>query len=262
MDIEMSSRRLKYRGSRKHILDWVEQEDFPYQLKKLTNLPGVEIEHNDRWAPIGYRDPDEARLEQFGPTEFPNLVTSNSLRYWWLVHNGRANTPNWDLVSTCTIAKTRGLILVEAKANDNELDTAGKPLKPDASDKSRENHKRIGQAIKEASDDLGRHMPGLNLSRETHYQLANRVAWSWKVASLGVPAVLIYLGFLGDQGIADVGEPIHDSGHWLCLMKNYTKQILPDSFFNRWLFCGDAAMQMILRSRTITDPSPPRYSTV
>jgi hypothetical protein len=256
----MNNKRLMYRGSRKHVLDWVEQDDFPYQLKELIALPGVVIDRDDVWHPIGYQKPDEARLEKFGPREFPHLVSSASLKGWWLAHNGRANTPNWDLVSTCTIADQKGLVLVEAKAHANELSTAGKLLKPDASEKSSENHEHIGKAIKEADGELGRYIPGLNLSRDTHYQLANRAAWAWKVTSLGVPVVLIYLAFLDDQGIADVGEPIRDDGHWISLMKDYTRGILPESFFNRWLPCHEAAMQIILRSKTIIERSPPRYS--
>jgi len=34
------------------------------------------------------------------------------------------------------------------------------------------------------------------LSRDSLYQLANRFAWAWKIASLGVPVALVYLGFI------------------------------------------------------------------
>lgn len=33
------------------------------------------------------------------------------------------------------------------------------------------------------------------IERDSYYQLSNRFAWTWKLASLGVPVVLLYLGF-------------------------------------------------------------------
>jgi hypothetical protein len=44
------------------------------------------------------------------------------------------------------------------------------------------------------------------LTADSHYQLANRLASAYKVASAGIPVVLLYLGFTGDTyfGIASV----------------------------------------------------------
>ena len=47
------------------------------------------------------------------------------LRDWWLAVKGGANTPNWDLASTCRVEGKRGLLLVEAKAHTRELSDAG-----------------------------------------------------------------------------------------------------------------------------------------
>ena len=44
------------------------------------------------------------------------------------------------------------------------------------------------------------------LSTRHHYQLSNRFAWSWKLAMLGVPVVLLYLGFLNAQDMQDDGD--------------------------------------------------------
>ena len=33
------------------------------------------------------------------------------------------------------------------------------------------------------------------ISHESHYQLANRLAFACKITSLGIPTVLVYLGF-------------------------------------------------------------------
>ncbi|HUX02899.1 MAG: hypothetical protein WBD63_03145 [Phycisphaerae bacterium] len=85
---------------------------------------------------------------------------------------------------------------------------AGKRLRPGGSARSAENHERIGRAIAEAATALDRIVPGVRMSRDSHYQIANRVAYSWKLASMGVPVLLVFLGFTEDNGIADVGPPL------------------------------------------------------
>jgi len=235
------------RGSRKHILDWVERSDFTSQLSQLIHSTGASIHAKDAWMPKGHGNPKEARLKQLGSQILPS-VDWQSIQDWWLASKPRANTPNWDLASTCTIGGQQGLVLVEAKAHVQELKVEGKHLKLNASPNSRKNHERIGRAIKEAGHALGQIVSGTNISRDTHYQLANRVAFSWKIASLGVPVVLVYLGFLGDKNIADVGEPFRDSAHWQKEMRKYMNGCIPEEFTERWINCGKAGMQMVIRS--------------
>ncbi len=45
------------------------------------------------------------------------------------------------------------------------------------------------------------HMPETD-----RYQLCNRVAWAWKLADLGVPGVLVFLGFLNATEMRDQGQ--------------------------------------------------------
>ncbi len=244
------------RGSRKHVLDWTSPADFPAQFADLVGLPECTVPPDAIWQPRGHKEPAEARLEDSGTPFVPGFDRWNNLADWWLLHPRRANTPNWDLVVACEVAGEPGLALVEAKAHERELDWGGKPLRPDASDNSVENHGRIGQAIAEACAELDRIIRGVRISRDSHYQLANRVAYSWKLASMGVPVLLVYLGFIGDDGIADVGPPLRDDGHWESVMKGYTARVLPAGFLGRWLPCGDAQMQMIVRSRRVQEQSP------
>jgi hypothetical protein len=70
------------------------------------------------------------------------------------------------------------------------------------------NHDKIGSAIRQANTNLNLISPGWNLSGDLHYQLSNRFAWSWKLASLGIPVVLVYLGFLNANDMSDQGHPI------------------------------------------------------
>lgn len=70
--------------------------------------------------PDGLLRPDEAKL---GKTlGFLSPEMRGQLTRWWLKVSRRANTPNWDIVSTCTIEGRPGLVLIEAKAHDMEFD--------------------------------------------------------------------------------------------------------------------------------------------
>ncbi len=196
-------------------------------------------------------------MEQFGPQALPRALDWDALADWWLVHKQGANTPNWDLVATCSVGGQTGLVLVEAKANVPELRKEGKALDSDASERSRENHEHIKRAIEQARTALDGLVGGVRISRDQHYQLSNRVAFSWRLASMGLPTVLVYLGFLGDTEIADVGEPLMTAEQWEKVMRDHVRNVLPEQFLEQQLSCGPATMQMIVRSRRITEPSPP-----
>src|SRR5215813_15278049 len=119
----------QFRGSRKHVLDWVEcgPRSFVPELNELLGgTASVDID-NDRWMPHGYGDAREARLDLHGEEYLPGDVRK-ALTDWWLVHKAGANTPNWDLLSTASVSGRRGLVLVEAKANCAELKVDGKLL--------------------------------------------------------------------------------------------------------------------------------------
>jgi len=242
------------RGSRKHVLEWTSHRDFAVEFEKLVGLPEFQTSTSPMWRPRGYDDPHEVRLERDGASLMPGGREGDpwkKLASWWLAHQRGANTPNWDLAVTCKLNGKPGLALVEAKAHDAELSAGGKPLRSDASENSQANHVRIGKAIAAASDALDKAVPGVRLSRDSHYQLANRVATCWKLASLGIPALLVYLGFTGDTAMADQGAPIRDETHWDAVMKSHAAGILPDSFLDRWIPCGQAQMKMIIRYRSI-----------
>jgi len=76
--------------------------------------------------------------------------------------------------------------------------------------------------------------------------LANRVAFSWKIASLGIPIILVYLGFIGDKSWPR--DQFEDNGHWLCELRKYMDNHIPENFIDRWICCRKGRMQMIIRS--------------
>lgn len=246
-----------YRGSRKHVLDWTSRPEFRRELVELLAPVDVRIPAGAKWMPEGYGTPAEARLESFGPRAFRNSSVWADLRTWWLAHERGANTPNWDLALSCEIEGRPGLVLVEAKANVPELSASGKLPRPDASPASRDNHERIGAAIAEARAGLQLLSPATRISRDSHYQLSHRVAFAWKLATLGLPTVLVYLGFCGDDGIADVGEPFRDAAHWNEVFAAHAHSLIPENLFERRLDCGAAPAWLLVRSRRISEPSRP-----
>ena len=92
-----------YRGSRKHVLDWVSRPTFVTELLALCRGVEVRVNRDSRWMPLSYKEPEEARLEEFGPRWYSLPSVWNELQDWWLVHKSGANTPNWDIALGCEI---------------------------------------------------------------------------------------------------------------------------------------------------------------
>ncbi len=159
-------------------------------LTNLVRLPNIAVSsHNDFWMPRGLRDYKETTLVD--NSDFLPADKCKALTEWWLEKPRGARLPNWDIASTCVIEGMKGLLLVEAKAHDKELSQAGKS-QPTTSN-GQMNHRHIGLAIEQATSGLNGALEGWAISRDSHYQLSNRFAWTWKLATLGVPVILVYL---------------------------------------------------------------------
>jgi hypothetical protein len=89
------------------------------------------------------------------------------------------------------------------------------------SEKAKDNHANIRRAVARASREMAKLKIAKAFSIRSHYQLGNRLAFAWKLASLGVPVCLVYLGFCGDHGIARVGDPIGAPEHWEAICHPY-----------------------------------------
>jgi len=247
-----------YRGSRKHVLDWTSRPSFLRELTELLDPIDIQTSAETMYMPRGHAAPREARLERFGPAWFPESSAWRDLKSWWLKYPAGANTPNWDIAVGCRIEGRPGLVLVEAKANWPELGTAGKLLRTNASLKSRSNHKRIASAIAEACTGWRKLDQRVAITHDSHYQLANRVAFAWKLSMLGIPVVLLYLGFLGDEGIRlDAGAPFVDARDWQRAFWNYAETTIPRDLFGRRLELGLAPIWLLSSSRDIIEASPP-----
>ena len=243
------------RGSRKHILDWTGRPDFAEELVSLLAPVRCRMTPTSTWMPRGRSAPAEARLSQFGPASLPS-IDWRELSTWWLKHSG--NTPNWDLALQCDVEGQPGLVLVEAKANVPELSAQGKRVANERSVRSDENHAHIGAAIAEAQRGLSAVLPGINIGHTSHYQLANRLAFGWKLATMGVPTVLLYTGFTGDEGIRDAGEPFADDAHWQAVFRAHLSDVCALCVLDVPLDLGVAKLWLLSRSTPVLRSSPAR----
>jgi len=226
------------------------------KLTKLVGLPGIHVEAKDFWMPQGLpvrkanREWDKNPIKEAKLGESTGFLSDDqreNVTSWWLAARKRANTPNWDIASTCTIGGKDGLLLVEAKAHDAELKRYGKTLDKDASPGFIANHKQIGRAIGAASAGLNKAMAGWNLSRGSHYQLANRFAWAWKLASMGVLVVLVYLGFLCATEVNDLGKPFVDCADWSRVVLEHSRNIVPERAGDQGIKAGCITIKPLIR---------------
>jgi hypothetical protein len=248
-------------GSRMHLLDWLASPQFLPQLREFVAPLGFSIRDDAHRRPKGRSDHTESEL--VGSRDpFLTVSQKNELRNWWLVHKTGAKLPNWDLAVAALDESTRpALILVEAKAHRMELSASGKarPSRdtPEQQARSDANHGRIAEAIAKANVALRHAIPEISLSRDVNYQFANRIAFAWKLASLGIPVALIYLGFIGDRAIAQEGFYLATSDDWRDAFGHHTAAHFPASMQGRRIECGAASFWLLLRDLRVQQLSPP-----
>jgi hypothetical protein len=166
---------------------------------------------------------------------------------WWLAKRLHANTPNWDLASTACIEEEKGLLLVEAKAHVAELsdDRCGA--------RNRENFNRIGEAIGQAATEWGELVQaptGFQLGADSHYQLSNRFAFAWKLASMGIPILLVYLGFV-DAVEMTSRKQLRDHEHWQRTVLACAHGVVPDEVWGKAFRVGRTPLKVMLASAKV-----------
>lgn len=210
------------------------------RLETLVS-PYAVVPANAVVMPGGFCNPIEAWL---GLSEqFLTAAQRQELVEWWLAVHRNMRLPSWDIVGTCTIEGRSGLVLVEAKANAAEL----KPFDSCASVNA-ENLNQIRHAITGAGDGLNDILPGWSLRADSHYQLCNRFAWAWKLASMGVPVVLVYLGFLNADEMPDVGRSFVSLRDWTECVLAYAAGVVPPDVWERRLDVNGTPMRAVIRS--------------
>ena len=224
------------------------------RLTGLVGRPEVQVSAEDRWQPQGMCHVREAELDKLrqGDAVLLNDAIRRQLQEWWLAEGrGRAKTPSWDIASTCTVSGKSGLLLVEAKAHSEELS------KGDRCGAGPVNRKRIETALKEASVGLRKATGGpWRLSVEHRFQLANRFAWSWKLATLRVPVVLVYLGFLDALEMTDKKGLFASDDDWRSALLEYCRETIDPACWEAVLDVGGTPMLPLMR--TDLQPFEPR----
>ena len=209
----------------------------------------------DRWMPEGFSAPEEAQLHRAPRLLTPEL--SAVLRSWWLgASTTQGRTPNFDIASTCTVGEVPGLMLVEAKAHQQELIGAEAGRVPRDHEADDDTERTIRAAILQAREamELGTGL-AWGISSDSHYQLSNRVAWAWKLTTLGVPVVLIYLGFLEAHEMTDRGAAFTDHAEWERDVRAHSAGCVPDAAWGRcWTLDG---VQLCMSIRSLSQPLEP-----
>ncbi|HLF53239.1 hypothetical protein [Flavobacterium sp.] len=240
----------KYKGSKRCMLDLIDSSDFITDINILLEEVGASISTSDTWIPKNSQNDKEAELKTF-LTLSHNTQLGAEIQNWWLeICTPQTRTPNWDLVSTCTINGKPGILLVEAKAHTQELNggSKGKSISEEASGNSKENHKKIGIAINEANTNLENVISGISISRDKCYQFSNRVAHAWWLANQGIPVVLLYLGFLNSEDMRDKYKVFNSHKDWEDCFINHTKKVGAASIINTTINCGKSSFITICRS--------------
>lgn len=250
----------KTRGSRPRCVALMDgpREIIADRLTRLIGLPDAAVSPGDKWMPRGrpmqrldgtwdMTPAEEAKLSE--PNDMIPPPEQEQLKTWWLAHTGKANIPNWDIASTCRIEGIGGLLLIEAKAHDEELrgEEGGKTLNTEASKNSFANHLQIGRAIADSAAYLQRatQLP-CAVSRDNRYQMSNRFASACKLAELGYPVILVYLGFLNAHEMADQGQLLRTPEQWQDLVKSHSAPLFPPAVWNqRWKLHGQPFAPLI-----------------
>jgi hypothetical protein len=216
-----------HRGSRKHVLDLLARRDREAVLAGLLHGTSLRLYTPLVTRPGGWDDDAENTVPEFLHTFLPEWPGRAEFNRWWVTEG---KNPTWDLI---VLAEGPALLLVEAKAHERELLHEDAKHPHDASKpKAVENDRQIRGCIAEANEWLASHaVSPCALSADRHYQLANRVASVWKLASLGMSVVLVYLGFLGDEYFRD---PLIDADHWQRTVGAYLTGVLPLALPGRW----------------------------
>ena len=237
-------RRREFRGSRLRCLLLTHQQEAAVAdfLNALVG-PHATVEASGIWMPRGFCEAEEAKLGESLP--FLSGRDRAAITDWWLARPGRANTPNWDLVSQCRVGEKPGLILIEAKAHEGELgdDRCGATNKANA--------QRIKEALVEANERLNALLPGFNLSADTHYQLSNRFAFAWKVAQMGTPVVLIFLGFLDAHEMELPYRLLRSLEQWRECVLSKSKETVPAGAWDRTFDVQGTLLTVLIRSARI-----------
>jgi hypothetical protein len=185
-------------GSECHLLRFMGRHRQELDRRVLSAVGGRAI----HWLDFGFEpkktwpDAEIKGLDFLRPSD-PVLI---AWKKWWPQGRG---IHNWDAVGQVRLGDAQEWLLVEAKANVEELESECGAANPT-------NRSKIGRAFAETKKALG--VPEDRDWLHRYYQLCNRVAVLHFLNQHGIPAHLLHLYFLGDKGDPRRTCPVDEEG--------------------------------------------------
>jgi hypothetical protein len=84
--------------------------------------------------------------------------------------------------------------------------------------------------------------------------MSNRFAWACKLTELGMPVILVYLGFLSATEMQDLGEPLPSAVEWEALVRAHGKDLVPEPVWNQTIQVNGQQLVPLIRSTEIQLP--------
>ena len=226
------------------------------------------------WTPHGKNAPAPARLDET-PGLVKNPAHKAALHDWWVSDEplfnraltqrqtaGRASRavrlPPFDFASTFTPPESaperNGVLIVHAAAHIGELNSDHSHQREKTA--LPQIHKAFAEAtegwnalLKERAETLGYKLSHrVKLSTDSHYRLSCNFAVAWKLARLGVPTILLYLGFLDATELEPDGYlAFRDHEMWEKCVFEKTSKPLPEEIWDTSFTLPSAAPLAILR---------------
>ncbi|MGI5868605.1 MAG: hypothetical protein ACOX9C_04045 [Kiritimatiellia bacterium] len=222
-------------------------------------IEGVgEVRESDLWAPQGLAEPDEIRLDE-ARGFLKSAGQRDLLKAWWITPGlMKHRTPPWDLVSTCRLGGVPGLMLVEAKAHLGELNS------DPCSAKDKSNIGTMRPALDEAAEKWNDLLCALSKEQgwkpqtwvkfvpSCHYELACRFAFALKIAEMGVPVALVYLGFLDAEELEEQNFVVfRNPEEWHGSVIGKTKQTVPEEIWGNAYDVVGVPLSVLIRSARV-----------
>ncbi len=217
-----------------------------------------EVTPSDLWAPRGFQEPAEIRLDE-AQGFIRSAAQRAQLKDWWIAPGlMKVRTPVWDLVSTCHLDGAPGLLLVEAKAHVSELNSD--PCTAAEKRNIAQMRAALDEATEKWNDLLGAFADArgykprtwFDLTPTCHFELGCRLAFALKIAEMGIPVALVYLGFLDADELEDQNCIVFRSEEqWRHFVLEKTKKPAPEELWDETFDVGGTPLSVLIRSASV-----------
>lgn len=213
------------RGSKLHMQQFIQLPDLEGRMAALARCTGLTVSGVDNCHPNAANG-SEMGLRHFCEMYLPYLYERGDPFFkWWTPHRGKP--PTYDLLCTFGSGGSEGIICLEAKARNKELQEPRPKLSSSDSQRREANSRCIRCRIEDAMAAIwDEHHPTPDWEG-SRYQLYNRLAWAHRLARLGVDVIVLYVGFTEDP--CWPRDKIK-AGEWRKTVLDYAEGVLPPDF--------------------------------